>query len=743
MFVVAVRVLLLQDGVCCHLYVPSRSTLFMGCTSGLLLLFKPKNEFHAEIVRSELGVAAGGHRGQIFDMLFLAEGDWTGGGGGGGSGHHAQSHGSSPHALLATASADRTIKLWDVFERDLRCRCVQTLVGHAGSVTSLSFLRGSLVTASTDGSVRVWRSAPERSLLLYPFFECVQELWSVPPPVPNSVLSAGMGMLGVSPEVAAAAHGKKSAPNSGAGADSGLSGLGSSGAASGGSGNAPVLKACPFVVGRLIRAETQLLFVGDDQGRVYTFTPPQRSVFGSTLQLSASQAPSGPPTSLAAGSGAGGGSVFSFKHSRAGSIGGNTATAHHSRPQSSSSGAPGAVVAATAAPANGGSASTLPLHHHRPSGSITSIASALSLASSGAGFGATSATLGAGGGGSSGGSFEFMRSHKMHALSVSHLLVIPAESLLITLSHDHTVAAHDALTGSGLFAMENPTRARYTAAAWDPLAAELFLADEKGYLQVWNVFVEKCLKCVRIKEGPINSLSIHSAPGGGGGGTAGGGGGSSTKLLLGTSAGVEVWTVSRGVLFNEFKGHDAPVVALVQVESRSVSRVDLAKLGHPDPRGEAAVEAAAAGSAVTTRLGLLGKRASAPSKKGAHRRSGAPQLTSIISQEKHLYSCSLDQTIRAWDCYDMSCLSMVRERRSEFACMLHLPDSIILVTGHDDGAIRMWNMDSGTYMKSVAPRAGGWGRARRRKKNSEELWGVGADALGLLCPARGRIENVC
>lgn len=695
----------------------------MGCTSGLLLLFKPKNEFHAEIVRSELGVAAGGHRGQIFDMLFLAEGDWTaggsGGGGGGGGGHAHSSHGSSPHALLATASADRTVKLWDVFERDLRCRVVQTLVGHAGSVTSLSFLRGSLVTASTDGSVRVWRSAPERSLLLYPFFECVQELWSVPPPVPNSVLSAGMGMLGVSPEVAAAAHGKKPAPGStGAGAESGLSGLGSGGAAG---GNAPVLKACPFVVGRLIRAETQLLFVGDGQGRVYTFVPPTRGVFGGTMQLSASQAPSGPPTSLAAAGGGSGGSVFSFKHSRASSIGGNAAggiNAHPSRPPSSTS-AGAASAAATAAAATAGPAPILP--HHRPSGSITSISSALSLASSGAGFGNTSATLGggsnSGGSGGSGASFEFVRSHKMHALSVTHLLLIPAESLLITLSFDHTVQVHDALTGSGLFGIENPTRCRYTCAAWDAHAAELFLADERGYVQVWNVFVEKCLKSVRIKEGPITSLSIHSAPGGGGSGgggatAAGGGGGSggsssSTKLLLGTAAGVEVWTVSRGVLFNEFKGHEAPIVALVQVETRSISRVDLARLGHPDPRAEAAVEAAAGGAASATRLGLLGKRAS-PSKvgkKGGRRRGdgggGAQQLTSIISQEKHLYSCSLDHTIRAWDCYDMSCLSMIRERRSEIACLVHLPDSIILCTGHDDGTIRMWNIDSGTYMKSV------------------------------------------
>jgi len=57
--------------------------------------------------------------------------------------------------ILASASKDKTIKLWDVASgRELR-----TLTGHRGNVESLAPTGDPLVSAGHDGSVRFWNAA--------------------------------------------------------------------------------------------------------------------------------------------------------------------------------------------------------------------------------------------------------------------------------------------------------------------------------------------------------------------------------------------------------------------------------------------------------------------------------------------------------------------------------------------------------------------------------------------------------
>jgi hypothetical protein len=59
--------------------------------------------------------------------------------------------------ILATASADRTAKLWDIADPD-RPRLLATLVGHTKDVNGVAFSPNSrlLATASDDGAVKLW-----------------------------------------------------------------------------------------------------------------------------------------------------------------------------------------------------------------------------------------------------------------------------------------------------------------------------------------------------------------------------------------------------------------------------------------------------------------------------------------------------------------------------------------------------------------------------------------------------------
>jgi WD40 repeat protein len=63
---------------------------------------------------------------------------------------------------LATASADRTVKLWSV----AACKCDATLTGHSGAVLCLAaFADGkTLCSGSTDQTIRVWNVADGKLL---------------------------------------------------------------------------------------------------------------------------------------------------------------------------------------------------------------------------------------------------------------------------------------------------------------------------------------------------------------------------------------------------------------------------------------------------------------------------------------------------------------------------------------------------------------------------------------------------
>lgn len=399
----------------CQLFHAEKHALFVGTSDGSVMVWKPKSDYKVDVLKTLLGK----HGGAVHQFQYIPE---------------------LASGLLLSCSADRTVKVWDPWDRDLKNKCVQTLSGHGGTVTSVAYVKGMLISVSTDETIRVWSSDPSRGLLLYPWF------------ITQQIIQPG--------------------------ADS-------------------VLKACPTSVGVLRRSEAVGVYIGDEKGRVYSFNPPFPAKPGTLL------VPGRPP-------------------------------------------------------------------------------------------------------------------QKLHSLSITKLVLVPTESFMITLSFDNTAQVHDALTGNGFFAIENPMRCRYTDAAWDVHNQELILCDVMGHVQVWNIYVEKCVKSHQLLEEPLVGLDLLDR---------------GQRLMAGTRFGVEVWTLQRDAEFREYTGHESAIVKMVHV-------------------------------------GL---------------------------KERNLYTAS-HKTIRCWDCYDMSCLGVLKQRQSEISCLLYLPGSIIIITGHDDGSIKLWNIDSGSSM---------------------------------------------
>jgi len=762
-----------EEYVTSHLFLPSRLTLCLGCSHGSLVYWKPLNEYHREIVRCEVRAEEhGAHRGRIFEMVFVGEEESgvygrrvasaratnksnnTGRSSSNNSSAQSSlsslsgftprpSTRSSPPPLIATASADRTIKVWDCYDRDLKQRCVQTLVGHGGSVTGLTYLNGNLVSCSTDHTVRIWRSvSTERNnLLMYPFFECIQEILA--PSAVSYALGQAPSLVQLQdasspgpPPPSSTGHRKNVAA---AGAAAVAAATAAVNAATSFTPSSTGLKGCPSVVSRLVRAEQQLLFVADQQGRVYTFNPPHRSLLekighlfhsSSALAASSSAAPSSSSSSSSSWKNTPMNQVYPEKlRPAAQHSSGDAAMAAadgHSLPlppptRYSSSASVSRPTRSMAALRRGSSASAASSSSSLPP--LPTPVPAVPHAHAHAPPPPVSFT-----------NFEYIRSHKFHSLGITRIKVVSSEGLVFTLGFDCSVQVRDCTTGNAYFALENPNRCRYTAMEWDARHQELYLGDEKGCIQVWNIFVEKC----------IFRLQVGNIMAGGGGGNSNSNGSASSalspivdlslhsnseKLLLVTPLGAVVYTIHRNMSFNEFSGHTAPIVHLMLVQSpSSIVTASLTKgvTSRAGPRlgteyaWREKLEQVKRNKDKDTKYNILPDTLDGQDTCSRPTTAEAlpPNLSlNIMTTDQYLYTSSLDNTIRQWDTggsavgagsassssssSELVCRSIIAERSSDIASMTHLPGSNLIITGHENGMIRMWNIESATFVNLV------------------------------------------
>lgn len=74
-----------------------------------------------------------------------------------------------------------------------------------------------------------------------------------------------------------------------------------------------------------------------------------------------------------------------------------------------------------------------------------------------------------------------------------------------------------------------------------------------------------------------------------------------------------------------------------------------------------------------------------------------------IPDDPKIITCSLDNTIRLWDSIKIDVLNVLESpEHSELSCMTFLVNSCLVATGHEDGVLRLWNLDisSSVLLKS-------------------------------------------
>lgn len=65
-----------------------------------------------------------------------------------------------------------------------------------------------------------------------------------------------------------------------------------------------------------------------------------------------------------------------------------------------------------------------------------------------------------------------------------------------------------------------------------------------------------------------------------------------------------------------------------------------------------------------------------------------------IRDKPKIITCSLDNTIRLWDSKKMDVINLLESpENAELSCMTFLPNCCLVATGHEDGSLRLWNLE--------------------------------------------------
>jgi WD40 repeat protein len=446
----------------CHLSRKKKRAIFAGRSDGIVVYWKPTSaRNHDSFELKEYHFV--GHQGPVTCLIYDEQ--------------------YGPDGLLFTGSVDRTIRVWNPSSTNKSQQCVQKLDAHGSTVSALSNSENLLLSCGNDHTMRVWKPAPGRDLLLFPWFECVQsirmggDLW-----VTSIALRGG---------------------------------------------------------------DTLSAYVVDSEGGLSFYN---QQDFLSTM---------------------------------------------YSKGKNNSFGEKDIFI----------------IDKHRTRQAV-------------------------------------------HRLGVTHVVIVQSQNFVITLSYDNSMRVFDAMTGNPFLSVDNPHRCRYTGLDWNEQHQELFLVDAKGYVHIWNIYMEKCIKQQRIFHGPLTSISVN---------------GKTDNIFVTGENCLERWHISREMKFEEYKGHVGPVIAILSAELHSSNNKDKHDTNSNNHLKQ---------------------------NEGGKNNDNETHTRRQVSNR--IYSASIDNTIRCWDPYDMSCIFTLTETRSEISCMIYLKESNVLVTGNEDGSVRWWNPSSGS-----------------------------------------------
>jgi WD40 repeat protein len=143
--------------------------------------------------------------------------------------------------------------------------------------------------------------------------------------------------------------------------------------------------------------------------------------------------------------------------------------------------------------------------------------------------------------------FLLAQKMKIHELGISKMMTVPMESFIFTLSFDQCFKTLDSLSGAVIFQESNQNNVVWNGLAWDPVCQDVIVADEKGYIAFYNLYMESCVVWRQLTKEPI--IQIHYEL-------------STRRLLVLCPHALRVFEIVRGVKFSELNEHTGPIVGM-------------------------------------------------------------------------------------------------------------------------------------------------------------------------------------
>lgn len=189
----------------------------------------------------------------------------------------------------------------------------------------------------------------------------------------------------------------------------------------------------------------------------------------------------------------------------------------------------------------------------------------------------------------------------------------------------------------------NPNKAVYTCLFWDSRGQELYAADNRGFIYIINIYQEdkiivKDLRDKKPKTGEkidvkINKIEIIEDPRWP----------ERRTLFVSTDFIMRSYRLKPEKKQQNMAGHTGPILKIIALEPSKLERLK--------------------------------------------NNEKIPDTAKVIT-------ASLDNTILLWDYDKMDILSrMEAPKNSELTCITFLYRCCLVASGHEDGAIRLWNME--------------------------------------------------
>lgn len=231
--------------------------------------------------------------------------------------------------------------------------------------------------------------------------------------------------------------------------------------------------------------------------------------------------------------------------------------------------------------------------------------------------------------------------HKQNHGIIQILDLMKKESCIFTIGYDQYINGYGK-SKEMFFNYANPNKCLFTSIAWDDKDKLLYIADEQGYVYIAHVYLgEKETIQKKVCNGKINQIQVYNTQAFG------------SILFVFTERIMQAYRIKIGQKTQDIEGHTDSILKIIALEPSRLEQ----------------------------------------------------KTNEKIPDDPKIITCSLDNTIRLWDSIKIEVMNVLQApEHSEISCMTFLVKSCLVATGHEDGSIRLWNLDISSSVLLKSPK---------------------------------------